>query len=356
MPIYEHPILDHAAKVKTAINARDAKTLNMVIRRYARAYEKLKSQIAYTIKKAEELGELLTIDQLKGLQAYRSLLSGVQKEMSIFADDLAGVLDASTMAEIDAALLDTLGMTQSALPGMDKATLKAMWAHLSPEQTRTMIAFLDENGPLYKGILGQYGDAVAKLASDVMSTGFITGQNPITIARHMSKVAGTALEWSLTTVRTANLWAYRSASQINYIQNAAIVKGWMWYAQLDISTCLSCVFQHGSIHSIYEILADHHRGRCAPLPITKTYAELGFTGIKDPFDPTKVQSGQAWYEGLSTEQQISMMGQAKHKAWQAGAFEFDQLSGVYNDPIYGVMRSEPSLVKILGPEAEVYYT
>ena len=78
-------------------------------------------------------------------------------------------------------------------------------------------------------------------------------------------------------------------------------------------------------------------------------------GIKDPFDPTKVQSGEQWFKGLSVEQQIDMMGKAKHSAWMDDAFEFGDLSVPYSDDIYGTMLWEPSLVKMLGQDAEKYY-
>ena len=129
----------------------------------------------------------------------------------------------------------------------------------------------------------------------------------------------------------------------------------MWFAELDDSTCLSCVFQHGTIHPVTEILMDHHRGRCAPLPITKTYKELGFEGIKEAFDPSKMQTGQQWFSKLPVEDQIAKMGPAKYAAWQDNAFEFSDLSVPYQDGIYGQMLREPSLVQMLGKDADGYY-
>ncbi len=50
-----------------------------------------------------------------------------------------------------------------------------------------------------------------------------------------------------------------------------------------------------------------------------------------------------------------MLGPAKYRAWQDGAFQFHQLSQIYYDPVYGKMWREASLKSILGDKAVAYY-
>ena len=49
------------------------------------------------------------------------------------------------------------------------------------------------------------------------------------------------------------------------------------------------------------------------------------------------------------------MGLAKWKAWQDGAFEFDQLTKTYQNLVYGAMKREATLQEILGDKAGIYY-
>ena len=92
------------------------------------------------------------------------------------------------------------------------------------------------------------------------------------------------------------------------------------------------------------------------MPITRTYAELGFPGLGDPYDPNSIQTGSEWFAGLSATRQRNMMGHAAYEAWQDGAIELSQLSAIRNNKIYGPMRVEASLVSILGPGASKYYS
>jgi hypothetical protein len=115
-----------------------------------------------------------------------------------------------------------------------------------------------------------------------------------------------------------------------------IVTGWIWYAELDTDTCLSCVAEHGTEHELSETLNDHYNGRCAALPL--------ITSFGSPVD----ESGEAWFANLSTSEQRSMMGDSKHEAWSAGRFEFGQLSAEQDNDVYGLMRTEASLASLIG--------
>jgi len=194
---------------------------------------------------------------------------------------------------------------------------------------------------------------VADLAREALLEGYIMGMNPREIARIMAKVQGISLNWALSTARTANLWSYRAAAHLNYRSNSHVVKGWMWFAQLDDRVCLSCISQHGKEFPLSETLADHHLGRCTPIPLTLSYAELGIEGIDEI--PLAVPRGETWFNGLSAGRQRSIMGPSMYKAWIEKQFTFDQLPKLYIDPVYGRMWREASLKDLLGDKAKLYY-
>jgi hypothetical protein len=117
---------------------------------------------------------------------------------------------------------------------------------------------------------------------------------------------------------------------------------------------MACVAQHGTRHTNDEVLNDHHNGRCAMIPVTKTWEDLGVVGIPDT-NP-KVQTGRDWFEGLPEAEQCSMMpNKAMYRAWQDGAIGWDDLTGTHSDAVYGDMLTMPSLKTLLGEDAKRYY-
>ena len=347
LPSAEHPVITHAEQVRRALLRRDASLLNGLLREYARSYRMLKEDITLFTAAIKDLQP--TKGQLLQIAATRNLLDGVQAEMDRFARLLGERISAATLVEFQAANADTLSL----VPGMDPAQLVGTWTRLAPEQVYTMFGFTDPNGPLYASIRGKFSQAVAELVRQGLLEGYIMGMNPRAIARILARAQGIGLTWALNTARTANLWSYRAASHANYLSNSHVVRAWTWFAQLDDRVCMSCINQHGSVHSLSEVLADHNRGRCTPIPSTASYAELGIDGVD--FEPLVVQRGEDWFRGLPENQQSKMMGPGMFKAWKDGAFEFSQLSQLYNNPIYGRMIRQASLKDILGTRAKLYY-
>jgi hypothetical protein len=241
---------------------------------------------------------------------------------------------------------------QLALPGLTLADVRGLWVQLSPEQVVTMLGFLEKDSPLYVN-LSRLGDDVAALIAEKLRQGIILGYNPRKVARLIQEATGQGLTWSLKTARTANLWAYRLAAHANYRANSHVVTGWVWWAQLgDPRTCLSCINMHGSVHTLDEVLNDHHQGRCTPIPQTLSYKDLGFDV---PEEPQVYQRGEDWFRGLSAAEQKAIMGAGMWSAWDAGEFAFADLSVPYQDDVYGEMLREASLKGLLGERARVYY-
>jgi hypothetical protein len=147
---------------------------------------------------------------------------------------------------------------------------------------------------------------------------------------------GVGLTDAVRMTRTLNLYTYREASRANYAANSDIVEGWYWLAKLDDRTCVSCVAQHGTQHPLTETLNDHHNGRCAPIPAIK--------GLPSPIE----QTGEQWFEGLSEAEQRRIMGDKKWEALRDGKFALGDVTGTYDDPVYGPMRRARTLKELEG--------
>lgn len=156
-----------------------------------------------------------------------------------------------------------------------------------------------------------------------LTRGMIVGDSPREAARRM--VAATegrftgGLTRALNISRTEMLDAMRTAQLATDQVNAGVLAGWTWGAHLDSRTCGSCIAMHGTEWPLTEPgPIDHHSGRCARIPRTKSWAELGFPGIPEP-DLGMVDAG-AWFEELTDTEQRSILGKSGHEAWAAGRF------------------------------------
>jgi SPP1 gp7 family putative phage head morphogenesis protein len=150
--------------------------------------------------------------------------------------------------------------------------------------------------------------------------GVVVGDNPRTSARQMlARVQGAfngGLTRALTIARTETLDAYRSGAAASQFMNEDVLTGWAWQAQLDTRTCPSCWAMHGSKHRLSETGPnDHQNGRCARLPLTKSWAELGFN-IPEP--PSLLPNAESVFRALSRDEQLAIVGPTRLAALDAG--------------------------------------
>ncbi|MDJ0321840.1 phage minor head protein [Pseudarthrobacter sp. PS3-L1] len=159
--------------------------------------------------------------------------------------------------------------------------------------------------------------------------GIAVGANPNVTARRIVKQAENGFNGGLTRAlvlaRTETLDAHREGSRTAALQNTDILTKWVWSASLDARTCPSCLANHGSEHEIDEPGPDDHQnGRCARIDKTKTWAELGFTGIEEPEDA--FPDARAWFDNLTDDTQLKIMGPERLNLLQSGQIGWDDLT------------------------------
>lgn len=164
--------------------------------------------------------------------------------------------------------------------------------------------------------------------------GMAVGDNPRTVARQMLRNGEQAfnggLNRALVVARTEMLDAHRAGGQAADKANPELMAGWLWSANLDARTCPSCIAQHGQLHPVDEPgPQDHHCGRCARVPKTKSWRELGFN-IDEPAD--LMPDAQAWFNGLDPGSQERLMGAKRLQLLQSGAVGWDDLSTKRSTP------------------------
>lgn len=199
-----------------------------------------------------------------------------------------------------------------------RAELTSQFNRVDPGQISQMVARTTQQVTALSWPLSS-GATDAMKASLLRGVG--TGDNPQKVARDMVKrVEGHfngGLARAMTIARTEMLDAHRAAAKMQHDANADVLIGWTWQAQLDRRTCPSCWGQHGSIHTLDEEgPLDHQNGRCARLPKTKSWKELGFD-IDEPHD--LLPDAQKTFDALPREEQLAIMGPTRLDALDNGA-------------------------------------
>ena len=94
--------------------------------------------------------------------------------------------------------------------------------------------------------------------------------------------------------------------------------GWQWVASLGPRTCSSCWAQHGSIHPADEPgPLDHHQGRCARVPLTRSWRDLGFD-VDEP--PSVIPDAQATFDAMGRDARRQVLGGKGLAAYEQGRF------------------------------------
>lgn len=314
-------VITLARRFRSQLMAQDAVQLERLARAYETLYRRLKDKIDLLIAEIGDL-ENPTRGQVIRLARYRSLIDGIEKELTQYSNFLGFEIGSNSVALIDQAANDAAALLMSY--GV------ADFAKLPTGAVETLLGFLSPEGPLYKRI-GQLAKENASIVAEKIVEAVGLGYNPVKLAGTIDQYLGGGLTDALRMARTAQLYTYREATRANYANNADVVQGWIWWAELEGSPppCMSCVAQHGKIFPLTQTLNDHHNGRCAMLP---------YVG-DNPVD----MSGQTWFEKQSAGTQKAMMGAQKYEAWKDGKFDFSKLTVETENDIYGTMKSEASL-------------
>lgn len=347
-PIPQHPVLQAAQRFRAQLLANEQAAANRLTQAYGRAYGRLQTNIEAL---EQALSALPDPDRtsIMRLAALRSLKAQVVDELnrfSVYAD--TEISNAATQS-IAQGLQDSRALVQAYFGPQQQQVIAARFDMLAVEQAEVAMGFLADDSPLHDALVRKLGPAVAERMGNAIVEGILLGMNPREIARIARQEMGVGLTWALTTARTAQLYSYRGASHLNYQANRDIVAGWVWFADLSSPrTCMSCIAQHGTEHSVDEVLTDHHAGRCSPIPLVPLARRLGIA-------PPEIQRGEDWFRAQPEDAQVKRMGGGMWDAWKAGQVQFADLSQKYSDPVYGEMLREASLKGLLGEKAERFY-
>lgn len=255
---------------------------------------------------------VVTADQLEGLVGeFRDILQEpLQHVVQRTADMTSGVV-ASQLPDVDSPLL--LSFTR-----VDPAAMQAII-------DRAMSGVVASSLPLAQDAL----DAVkASLIRAVPS-----GWHPDRAAREMLNRTRSAfnggLSRAMTIARTEILDAHRAANLHQMRDNPAVTK-WQWMASLDSTTCGACLAMHGTEHDLSVTgPAGHPNCRCTALPVTPSWADLGFPGIDEPEDV--FETAEDWI-AANPRDAIAALGPDRYQMLMDGRITLSDLATLKRNP------------------------
>lgn len=220
-------------------------------------------------------------------------------------------------------------------------------AVINPDLIQAAVGFLQDGTPLAQHMTRTVARDAAAGLRDVLVEGLSKGWGQPKLVKAFTDRFAVAHCRAVTIMRTESLRVYRETSRATYAANSDVLGSWTWQCALDRRSCPACVMMHGTRHPLDEALDGHPRCRCAMIPNTKTWAELGLDPSLDSLGGAPaMESGVDWFLRQSAAYQRASLGPLKYDAWRAGEFDLPDVVARKHDPDWGTMRLERSLKSI----------
>jgi len=312
--------------------AQDARASASVVRAYAPVYRQLQKDTQALVRIAQEKGlkpwQVGRMDRMRDL--HRQFLAGTAK----FADAAGDTITNSQRAAVGLARRGAEQTVAAGLPpGISMENLGNVglgWNRL-PEEAFTNFVGIAADGKPLGNLLAPLGPEAAQGVKDAIGTGIATGKGPRQTAQLVRMAAGIPLSKALLITRTETNRAFRESTRLQYANNSQVVKGYRRLAAQSDRTCIACIALDGTLYALDEPLNEHPNGRCALVPDTITYEDLGL----DVEMPPQPENARDWLARQPESMQRDMLGDARFEAIQRGDLHLNQLATVRSNAVWG---------------------
>lgn len=329
---------ERVRRVQTETLAEDVRLRKDLARRYGAAWVAVKAlvdDLSREIEAARARGEIVDEVWLRDREVIRRFRTGTRAEVAVFLEYARRRVDGAVLERAAAGTADANELVRSSLPSGAQPS-----APLPVQETTEMIAATRPGAPL-AALFEPLGPEAASRATEALIRGVAEGLGPREIARTLKLAMATPLWRTLTIARTETLGAYRRAAVARYVANRHLLDGWVWVARLDKTTCPVCVAMHGTTHAVDEPFATHPSCRCAPVPLTKPWAELGFPGLRET--RFRTETGEQWFARQPRDTQRVLLGPGKLELYEQGNLPLADLVVDTQHPLWGPGRRERPL-------------
>lgn len=236
------------------------------------------------------------------------------------------------------AAADRLRNPSARLTARAKDAIEGVWTKPNLRAFESLVGQTADGSPL-SDLFRRAAGASAEEMNQSLIAGFVLGQGTDVTARMLKKNLDGNAARAIRIARTETIRAYRIGMATSFQENPDIVGGWVWHSALDGNTCLACILKHGERHPVTDVLSDHVMGRCAMVPETPSWAELGRKFGLDlgdvPESRPRVELGSEWLAAQSSVIQDQIMGATRAGLYRAGKVYPDDLIRRVDDPVWG---------------------
>jgi SPP1 gp7 family putative phage head morphogenesis protein len=262
----------------------------------------------------------------------KALLSQVETRMNELARTASPIITNGQADAVGLAEHQALGMAviSAANDPAIAEIVASSWNRLNTGAVESLIGRMSDGSPLNATLAGMGPDTSQRLR-DALTDAVANGKNPRQVAAALEGQVDVSGARLMTIARTEVLTANRNASLASYAENADILSGWVWVADLA-GACAGCAAMHGTEHPLSETFFEAHPAcRCSPCPL-----------VKDVPSPV-TDDGQAFFESLSPEEQDARLGKAGGEAFRNGEVQLSDFVARREDPRWGASIQQGSL-------------
>lgn len=311
----------------------DSAAAAQLVQAYGPIWQRLESDIQSLT--AEILDKQMSIEQVRRLGRLRSLQDQVAVELTRYANTANGAITAAQRAGVALSQESAQQVVNAALPrGISTRLLAEVgieWNILPAGAFESFVGIAGDGAPLSQLLAPLGAQAQAGIIQGI-GEGIALGKGPRETAGIIRNRFGMPLTRSLLISRTETLRAYREATRAQYQANSNIVRGYRRHSAKDPRVCMACVALDGTLYRLDEPLNEHPGGRCALVPETITYKDLGLDVAEDTRRP---ETASEWFDSQPEATQRKMMGDKAFEAWQDGEIQLPDLVKITHNDTWG---------------------
>lgn len=338
-------ILEIAAEYKQRLASLDSEAVVFLLNEYAEVVREIQQSLneltaRLTVLKAQ--GRTISENDLYLEVRYRRYITLLREEMNRYAELIAKTVSEAQEKAVRLAIDSTEKILRETYRnGPENFDIAFM--RFDEFSARNIVAKLSDINYL-RGITGTIEPQALVLTRQILINGVVQGLSPKQVAFELIKKLDFARLKAETIATTEIVSAYRDGNLERY-RATDVVKLWQWSATLDDRTCPVCIALDGQEFSLETPFSTHPRCRCSPLPVTRSWDELGLGeyGLKPVETPFVSLRGEDWFKSIGSNRQKEILGPRKYELYSEGKISLADLVESYNHPVYGPSRQERSL-------------
>ncbi len=338
-----------AAQQRASRARLEADAAARLVTAYGRAWDAISRDLAAltrAIEAAQARGETVNTAWLARQSRYRALMDQVETQIDGLAQQ-AGPLVRAQQAKAIASSANHAEALARAAFGPPPPGVAVTWDRVPVEATRELIGALGDGRPLGE-LLATFGPEARAAADEALTTALVRGSSPRLAAQALeAAVQGLGRNRALRLARSSMLDAYRDSTLAAYRQND-VITAYKRIAAHGPRTCLACLALDGKIYPLGQDFSRHASCRCALVPVTKSWSDLGYPGIPEPAQP---ETGAAWFARQPKTTQRAMLGSA-FPYYERGQVTLNDFVEEINHPRWGAnVRQRPLRDVLAGIDA-----